>query len=710
MNPDKEKQPASDASGGRQWLVLLLIAAPVIALIAYGVFLDLGGSRPDPSEPFVKPWTPPPVPPLESASLPTPPPPPVNPTSERIKAPEFHPDPTADGRGSPEPQILFLTANTNRFDPNIQVRYYWDRFPESLAKPSLPVDEKHQNITRADYAGPESCKECHKDNYNDWLTHAHRSMNAVASDATVKANFSGDLSLNYLGGQARFHREDDERRMTLSRDGTNRTYAVKRTLGSRFFQYYVGLLIDGPEPQTHVARTKEQLLPVGYWIDEQTITPVVHVHGEAPDGQRYDPFSGPTGTIYNHECAICHTTMPAGDWMLHYAGSSRLQDFTPRQMSFFASEYLAGAHPELVIPERPGSFATMNEIQKILLRSINDEIKPEKAVTLGISCESCHMGCLEHTKNEKQKPRFYLSSPLVHIPDNDTNEVFGKTDANRNWVCSRCHSGGRTTYAGGMDHWNSTEYSDAIKGFCYDPKKASERGLHSLTCVHCHDPHQGIGRKWPLTPKQDDAKCMDCHEQFKTPAKLAAHTHHPTDSPGSRCMNCHMPKINEGLQDMVRTHVIFNPTNRKMIEANQPNACNLCHVDKPIDWTISRLREWYGEENEYAEAEIARHYPNRQGPAGPGYLKSHEEAVRLAASEAMFKRQARWAIPELIEMLSDPYLLNRQFTQKNFDREFGVDPKKFGYRFTMTPEERKAPIQRMREALRKTAENKPVRQ
>ncbi|MFT4590355.1 MAG: hypothetical protein ACI8QF_004485, partial [Limisphaerales bacterium] len=187
MNPDKEKQPASDASGGRQWLVLLLIAAPVIALIAYGVFLDLGGSRPDPSEPFVKPWTPPPVPPLESASLPTPPPPPVNPTSERIKAPEFHPDPTADGRGSPEPQILFLTANTNRFDPNIQVRYYWDRFPESLAKPSLPVDEKHQNITRADYAGPESCKECHKDNYNDWLTHAHRSMNAVASDATVKA-------------------------------------------------------------------------------------------------------------------------------------------------------------------------------------------------------------------------------------------------------------------------------------------------------------------------------------------------------------------------------------------------------------------------------------------------------------------------------------------------------------------------------------------
>jgi len=40
-------------------------------------------------------------------------------------------------------------------------------------------------------------------------------------------------------------------------------------------------------------------------------------------------------------------------------------------------------------------------------------------------------------------------------------------------------------------------------------------------------------------------------------------------------MNCHMPKINEGINSLVRTHTIFSPTNPAMIEANRPNACNL---------------------------------------------------------------------------------------------------------------------------------------
>ena len=54
-----------------------------------------------------------------------------------------------------------------------------------------------------------------------------------------------------------------------------------------------------------------------------------------------------------------------------------------------------------------------------------------------------------------------------------------------------------------------------------------------------------------------------------------------------------MSRINEGLQDVVRTHMICSPTQPGMIEANHPNACNLCHLDKPIDWTIEKLRAWY---------------------------------------------------------------------------------------------------------------------
>ena len=45
--------------------------------------------------------------------------------------------------------------------------------------------------------------------------------------------------------------------------------------------------------------------------------------------------------------------------------------------------------------------------------------------------------------------------------------------------------------------------------------------------------HKGIGKKWRLTPLQDDAKCTACHEQFKEESKMLAHTHHAADSAGS---------------------------------------------------------------------------------------------------------------------------------------------------------------------------------
>ena len=554
----------------------------------------------------------------------------------------------------------------NSLDPDNEVNLYWDGIPDELRTARVPPPDDYRNIRKADYAGPESCKECHKENYQAWRGHAHRLMNAYATDETVRADFSGGLSLNYLGGLARFHTDKGERRMTLERDGVKRVYNVARTLGSRFFQYYIGLLIEGPEPPDDPARTEESLLPVGYWIDKQEIVPIVHVHGEPTDEYRYDPFSGPSQIFYNRRCATCHTTVPAGDWIMTAPGSSRLQQYTPRDISFFASRYLAETYPDLVDPNRDFSDITIPEITEILRDKINEKVNPHNAASLGISCEACHLGCAQHAKNEHLKPRFFPSDPLILIKDGTPDEIWNRTAENKNWLCSRCHSGERPKLAGGMDTWNSTEYSDAIKGSCYDSKKASAHGLKQLTCVHCHDPHEGIGKKWPLTPRQDDAKCMDCHGQFKDPANLAAHTHHPEDSAGSRCMNCHMPKINEGLQDMVRTHVIFNPTNRKMIEANHPNACNLCHLDKPIDWTIANLRKWYGDEHVYDEDALTRNYPNRKGGTGSGYLNSPGEAVRLIASEAMFKSGDRSTLPDLIKVLNDPFLINRQFTQKEF--------------------------------------------
>jgi len=231
-----------------------------------------------------------------------------------------------------------------------------------------------------------------------------------------------------------------------------------------------------------------------------------------------------------------------------------------------------------------------------------------------------------------------------------------------------------------MATWNSVEYSDAMRGSCYS----------QLNCVECHNPHRAIGPRWTPSADQDDAVCLKCHKQYRPADKRVKHTHHPAGSEGARCMNCHMPRINEGVEDVVRTHMIYSPTQAAMIEANQPNACNLCHTDKPIDWTLRALKEWYG--TTFNEERIASNYPEGGKPVGLGWLASKNESVRLVAVEAMTRRQDFSTLPRLLDALDDPYLVNRQFAYKGLQDMLKVRLSDFGYRFYMTSEERRKPL------------------
>jgi hypothetical protein len=55
--------------------------------------------------------------------------------------------------------------------------------------------------------------------------------------------------------------------------------------------------------------------------------------------------------------------------------------------------------------------------------------------------------------------------------------------------------------------------------------------------------------------------------------------------------------------------------------------------------------------------------------------------------------------PTLIDVLDDPYLLNRQFARIALERMLDVRLEDHGYQFYQTPEERRGPLARVREAL-----------
>ncbi len=556
---------------------------------------------------------------------------------------------------------------------------WWDAL-EPDVRDRATLSGKDSNIHPADYIGPHSCQQCHPRNYDSWSKHPHRWMNALAAPTMIKGEFSG-ASITYRGGQATFYRDGDRFLMRYERDGMQRLYHVTQTIGSRFFQYYVGRLIAGPEPKSHHFYERDHVLHFGYWLNQKEWAPVIHIGPEMPDDRRVDPFvpaeSGSFYAEYARSCNYCHTTFPLGD--LYGRVPRLIGEHPPAHLHWSIKPYLDEAHPKLA-----RSFASLMERSPVTNPMANWDA-PSLAVTHGISCEACHLGTKAHVGSKGAvPPKFFPSSPHLHVEKGGGDIEFGRSHANVNWACARCHTGSRPQFAAGMSTWNSVEYSDAVRGSCYS----------KLRCIDCHNPHREIGPKWSLSADQDDGLCLKCHDQLKPAAQRVKHTHHPMGSEGARCMNCHMPRINEGLQDVVRTHMIYSPTRADMLEANHPNACNLCHTGQPIDWTLRYLKEWYGAT--YDQAKIAANYPDRAKPVAHGWLRSDKEAVRLVACESLVRDRDFKSLPLLCDALDDPYLVNRQFAYKGLQEMLNVRLADFGYRFYMSSAERAGPLAAIR--------------
>ncbi len=569
------------------------------------------------------------------------------------------------------------------------LQFWWGNMPGGLqvTATNLPA-AANSNVRREDYIGPESCRKCHESNYEGWSRHPHRWMNALADDQTVVGDFSGDATIEYLGGTGRFYRQAGEYRMRVERGSTRRIYRITQTLGSRFFQYYIGVMLEGPEPLYHKFYHEEHVLPFGYWIEPKQWVPTVHVGPEVPDGQRPDPYDPPTElpfyALYATNCSQCHSTYPVGDLLVRKAELACRH--LPYPLHMRLDEYLAETHPEKWSGERPAS--TLPEAQLMDLLSNFGDLKDvrDHAVTFGISCEACHYGSRQHAEGKLERPSFFPVSPHLAVEHESPLDT-SRNATNVNWVCGRCHTGERPYYANGCATWNSTEAADAMRGACYS----------QLTCIQCHDPHQPIGMKWTRSGADDDASCLSCHRQFEDPPARVAHTHHPMNSEGSRCMNCHMPRINEGMQDMVRTHMIFSPTQTDMLEQNHPNACNMCHADWPIAKTAKHLQDWYGAS--YSQTRLQTSYPHPEQATVLNWLQSNNEAVRLVAADVIMRQKADWALPDLLTALDDPYLINRQFAAQGIQKWFDVRLSDFGYQFYQSPDERRLPIEKIRAAL-----------
>ena len=606
--------------------------------------------------------------------------------------------------GPKEPRSFQFGHIQNRWGK--QFRLWWEDVPNKIRMVSADTGT-NSNIRPVDYVGPSRCRDCHPDKHQGWTQHGHSRMTAKASAESVLGDFSGTRTIEYEGGTAHFLREDGKYLMDLKRNGRSWRFHITRTIGWRHFQDYAGYLISGPDELGHDRDKVEHVLPFSWDLAEQHFMPPVHLFGEHEIPDSFEPDK-----IVDYEtvCSDCHNTYPVGDRILRYRGQYRWTEYSPYSSSLHIAGYFKDAHPELLVSQRPLAAYSRDEILRI---GAKFETRPRinTVPQQGITCEACHYGGRAHAENSTRTnstvlPSFFATSPYLFTQTEGTSQLQGRDAQNITFTCARCHTGERQGYANGLHAWNSTEVTEALNGSCYDPIKARRKGMRAMTCVTCHDPHQTVGLEWSRPPQEDDQICLDCHDQFRPPDARMAHTHHQPGN-GDHCMDCHMPHTNEGLGQMVRTHRIVNPIDRPLIEANQPNACNLCHLDKPIDWTIDWLRKWYAPDFQPSEQAMASNYPHRARAVVYDWLRSKHQPTRIAAAGAVGRRNAEFALPALLEQLvNEPLAYTRRAMQKSADKVLGYKLRDQGFEYHL-PRERRREIMSSLGLLKRP--NTPVR-
>jgi predicted CXXCH cytochrome family protein len=179
-----------------------------------------------------------------------------------------------------------------------------------------------------------------------------------------------------------------------------------------------------------------------------------------------------------------------------------------------------------------------------------------------------------------------------------------------------------------------------------------------ISCLSCHSMHDSDPDDQLRRGDDANAGCRRCHESI---AKRATeHSRHGASSSGNSCVACHMPYTSYALFKGIRSHRIDSPSGA---ESERPNACNLCHLDRSLDWTRATLGMWFGTARP-GDASVAT-------PSPPKTPKSSSLAVELLLSgdaadraiaawafglpETRAASGADWQVPYLAALLDDPY-------------------------------------------------------
>jgi hypothetical protein len=528
------------------------------------------------------------------------------------------------------------------------------------------------NILRRDYAGSKACEGCHADEYDKFMAAPMHNMTRLPSQSVPEAPFDGGV-FRFKDDEVRFSTRGADRLMTIvSASLGTRTYRVTRVIGGHYREDFAGVEEGGRDGKT------ERILPATWFLGKRA--------------WRYKGYSvmGPErpglrpGGVWNRTCIFCHNTIPYFDDLLGALSDPKIGPYQGEVVDpLLPAERRArydvtdAAALHRAVADELGVLGVRGRTQEPgeLLRATRAKFDGSHLVEVGIGCESCHGGSVEHVLHNATKPSYEPRAAFLRVSAPVAGEHASPRAVAINRVCARCHQVLFTRYGWtwegharadappGGSNINSGEARDFLLGGC----------ASAMACSDCHDPHAHTRPHAAELEARADGVCIRCHTQYDSAEAQRAHTHHDPSGAGGRCLACHMPKKNMSLDNQLgRYHRIASPTETAKVEGDRPLECALCHGDKPVETLVATMEEWW--HKSYDRARLRALYGADLAHADPlvetlARGKPHEQAVAMSLLAA---RGDKSVAPLVAVQLTHPIPILRYYAVSALEALLGT--------------------------------------
>lgn len=512
-----------------------------------------------------------------------------------------------------------------------------------------PVDEALLSAiplegTRAGFSGSDSCRECHPNQHSSWRDSYHSTMTQVASPQAVLAPFDGQ-ELHSRGRDYRFDRRGDEFWVRMAdpeweKEKQDQGWDLSSLTDPPMVDRRILLTTGSHHYQTYwvAGRFGRELLQVP-WIYHLT----EHRWIPREDAFLLPPDSGRHFARWNDNCIICHAVagkpgLNPDDIMGDPQYDPQVGALTSEVAEFgIACEACHGPGEQHVqlFQSRKSESNRQDQIDPAIVNPAKCSPRTSSQI-----CGRCH------SDFDAKDVKGWLVDGFPYKAGDDIDEVLEVRYLDFVQKLENPGPGVRDLYwDDGAIRVGGREYLGLVESPCY------LKG--DLSCLSCHSMHNSDPDDQLATGMRGNEACLQCHSSMAD--RIAEHSHHAADSPGSRCYNCHMPHTSYVLFKAIRSHRVDSPSIASSVETGRPNACNLCHLDRSLEWAGKYLSDWYG----VPQVEMTQE--EKQFPASVLWMLKGDAVQRVVTAwhvgwePAALASTTDWLAPIAAELLDDPY-------------------------------------------------------